>query len=46
MQGQLVTGLIVCYAGSPEEGEEVARPLKEFGPPEVDLLEPMPYMVV
>ncbi len=46
MQGQLVAGLIVCYAGSPEEGEEVVRPLKEFGPPEVDLVQPMPYTVV
>jgi FAD/FMN-containing dehydrogenase len=46
MKGQLVAGLIVCYAGSPEEGEEVVRPLKEFGPPEVDLVQPMPYTVV
>jgi FAD/FMN-containing dehydrogenase len=46
MKGQLVAGLIVCYAGSPEEGEEWVRPLKEFGPPEVDLVQPMPYTVV
>jgi FAD/FMN-containing dehydrogenase len=46
MKGQLVAGLIVCYAGSPEEGEEWIRPLKEFGPPEVDLVQPMPYTVV
>ena len=24
---------IVCYAGDPDEGEEVLRPLREFGPP-------------
>lgn len=46
MKGQLVAGLIIFYAGSPEDGEEVVRPLKEFGPPEVDLVEPMPYTVV
>lgn len=46
MQGKLVVGLVVCYAGSPEEGEEVVRPLKEWGPPEVDLLGPMPYTEV
>ncbi len=46
MKGQVVAGLIVSYAGSPEDGEEVLRPLKEFGPPEVDLVEPMPYTVV
>jgi FAD/FMN-containing dehydrogenase len=46
MKGQLVAGLIICYAGSPEEGEGVVRPLQEFGPPEVDLVQPMPYTVV
>jgi FAD/FMN-containing dehydrogenase len=45
MKGQIVAGLIICYAGSPEEGEEVIRPLREFGP-EVDLVQPMPYTVV
>ena len=46
MQGKLAVGLIVFYAGSPEEGEEWVRPLKQFGPPETDLVEPMPYTVV
>jgi FAD/FMN-containing dehydrogenase len=46
MKGQPVAGLIVFYAGSPEEGEEWVRPLKEFGPPAVDLVEPMPYTAV
>jgi FAD/FMN-containing dehydrogenase len=45
MKGKLTAGLIVFYAGSPEEGTEWVRPLKEFGPPEVDLVEPMPYTV-
>jgi hypothetical protein len=46
MKGKLAVGLIVFYAGSPEEGQDWVRPLKEFGPPEVDLVEPMPYTVV
>jgi FAD/FMN-containing dehydrogenase len=46
LKGQLAAGLIVCYAGPPEEGEEVIGPLREFGPPEVDLVQPMPYTVV
>ncbi len=46
MKGQPAVGLIVCYAGSVEEGEEAVRPLKEFGPPAVDLVQPMPYTVV
>lgn len=46
MKGQLAAGLIIFYAGSPEEGEEWVRPLREYGPPEVDLVQPMPYTVV
>jgi hypothetical protein len=46
MNGTLAAGLMVFYAGSPEDGEEWVRPLKEFGPPEVDLVQPMPYTVV
>lgn len=45
MKGQIVVGLIVCYAGPPEEGEEWVRPFKELGP-EVDLVQPMPYTVI
>ena len=46
MKGKLTAGLIIFYAGSPEEGEEWVRPLKEFGPLEVDLVQPMPYTTV
>jgi FAD/FMN-containing dehydrogenase len=35
--------VICCYAGPPEHGIEVVRPLKEFGTPIVDLLAPSPY---
>ena len=30
---QPVVGVVVCYAGPVEEGEEALRPLREFGPP-------------
>jgi FAD/FMN-containing dehydrogenase len=33
-----------CYAGAPEDGAGVVRPLKQFGSPIVDLLEPKPYL--
>jgi len=33
-----------CYAGRPQDGLEVVQPLKEFGNPIVDLLEPRPYL--
>ena len=46
VRGQPVVGIIVCYAGPVEEGEEVLRPLREFGPPGIDLVQPMPYVAV
>jgi len=46
LKGQLAIGLTVFYAGSLEEGEKWVRPLKEFGPPLVDLVESMPYTAV
>lgn len=39
-------GAIVCYCGSIDEGEEVIRPLREFGPPVMDVVSPMPYTVM
>jgi FAD/FMN-containing dehydrogenase len=35
-----------CYAGEPQAGVDVVRPLKEFGKPIVDLLEPQPYLAL
>jgi FAD/FMN-containing dehydrogenase len=46
VRGQPVIGIVVCYAGPVEEGEERLRPLREFGPPGVDLVQPMPYVAV
>src|SRR5206468_3845468 len=41
--GMQVLALAVCYTGSPEEGERVLRPLREFGPPVAGGVGPMPY---
>ena len=46
VRGQPVVGVVVCYAGPAEEGEEALRPLREFGPPGVDLVQPMPYVAL
>ncbi len=46
MKGKPAAGLIVSYAGSLEGGAEWVRPLKEFGPPKVDLVQPVPYTTV
>lgn len=43
LHNQTVCGVMTCYAGSLEEGEEVVRPLKEFGPPVFEHVERMPY---
>jgi FAD/FMN-containing dehydrogenase len=45
VQGTPVLGILAMYAGDPDEGEEVLRPLKqEIGPPAVDLIDRIPYM--
>jgi len=45
-RGQPVCGVIACYAGAVEDGEEALRPLREFGPPALDAIGPMPYVAV
>ncbi len=44
--GDSVIAFIVCYSGPLEKGEEVIRPLREFGSPMVDAVGPMPYTEV
>jgi FAD/FMN-containing dehydrogenase len=46
MHGGLVTALAVCYAGDLSMGERVLRPLRSFGRPLVDSIEPKPYAVM
>jgi FAD binding domain/Berberine and berberine like len=46
VRGQPVVSVAACYAGPVEEGEEVLRDLRDFGPPAVDLVEPMPYVAL
>jgi len=44
VHGKPIVMVGACYAGPPQEGLEVVRPLKEFGNPIADLLEPKPYL--
>jgi FAD/FMN-containing dehydrogenase len=46
VHGKPIVMVGACYAGAPEDGIEVVRPLKEFGDPIVDLLEPKPYLAL
>ena len=46
VHGEPIVMVGACYAGAPEDGAEVVRPLKEFGSPIVDRLEPKPYLAL
>jgi FAD/FMN-containing dehydrogenase len=46
VRGQPIVGVIVCYAGPVEQGHDVLAPLLEFGPPAVNMVQPMPYTAV
>ncbi|MCA1648444.1 MAG: FAD-binding oxidoreductase [Chloroflexi bacterium] len=41
--GRALVSIAVCYCGSLEQGEQVVRPLREFGPPVADTIAPMAY---
>lgn len=46
VRGQPVIGIVCCYAGPVEDGEEAFRPLRELPYLGVDLVQPMPYVAV
>ena len=43
VHGKLVGAIALCWSGDPAEGEVALRPLREFGPPVADLVQPMPF---
>jgi len=45
-EGAPLVAILVVYAGSREEGEHVIGPLRKFGPPVADLVQPMSYAAV
>ena len=46
VRGQPVIGIVCCYAGSVEDGEEALRTLRELPYLGLDLVQPMPYVDV
>jgi len=38
-----ISGLIVCWTGSQEEGEKVCAPIREVAQPVMDMVGPIPY---
>ena len=45
VRGKPVIGLIWCYVGDPEEGQQHLQPLRDLGPA-LDAVQPMPYVFV
>jgi FAD/FMN-containing dehydrogenase len=46
VHGQMVLGLLGAYAGSVEDGERAAQPLRTLAEPIADLMGPMPYIAM
>jgi hypothetical protein len=44
LHGELVVAIACCYVGDLGDGEKLVRPLKEFGSPVLDRLEPKPFL--
>ncbi len=44
--GMKLCALPLCHSGELAQAEADLRPLREFGPPAMDLVQPMPYPVV
>jgi FAD/FMN-containing dehydrogenase len=42
--GSLAFAIVACHCGSIEEGEKALAPLRSFGPPIADMLEPRDYV--
>ncbi len=43
LSGEKAPWIAVCHSGPATEGERLLRPIKEFGPPVMDMIGPMPY---
>ena len=41
--GTPLVGVIPCYCGATADGERVLKPLREFGSPVADAIQPMPF---
>ncbi len=46
LRGLPVVAIVVCYAGDPDDGVRDFGPLLEFGPPAVNLVQPIPYVAL
>ena len=44
--GEKLAAMIACHCGDPAAAEADLKPLRQFGPPAADLIQPMPYPVI
>jgi len=44
LQGRPAVAIVAAYFGPVERGQEVLAPLRAFGSPPVDIVQPMPYL--
>jgi FAD/FMN-containing dehydrogenase len=44
--GMPAAAVVVCWCGDLAEGERVLKPLRAFGPPLADMVQPMPFPVM
>src|SRR5215208_6336814 len=44
LHGELVVAIVCCYAGPIEEGEQLVKPLRDFGHSVLDACRPKPYL--
>jgi FAD/FMN-containing dehydrogenase len=46
VHGTHLVAIALCYCGEVEEGQRVLAPLRKFGKPVADVVQPMPYTVL
>ena len=43
---ETMLAMVACHCGEPASAEADLKPLRQFGPPAADLIQPMPYPVI
>jgi FAD/FMN-containing dehydrogenase len=43
LRGKPAVAIVACYAGDVKDGARMLAPLRQYGPPEADLVQRMPY---
>ena len=46
VHGKHLVAIVLCYCGKVEDGQRILTPLRRFGRPVADVIQPMPYTVL